>query len=56
MFNKYLPYFIFKRLFGDRKQFGSKIDYNDKEFLLYLENIEKFYNDSQKGSIGKIPL
>lgn len=54
MINKYLPYFIFKPLFGDRKQFGLQIDETDPDYRLWKENYLQFYNDNQKGKIGSI--
>ena len=54
MVYKILPYCIFRNLFGDRKQFGLIIQKNDPDFKEWTKNYEKFYNDSQKGSIGKI--
>ncbi|WP_141047383.1 class I SAM-dependent methyltransferase [Aliarcobacter cryaerophilus] len=54
MVYKYLPYFMFKPLFGDRKKWGLKADFSDKEYIEALkeENVQKFYNDNQKGNIG----
>jgi len=53
MIRKILPYSIKKILFGDRKQFGTKCDYKDPEYLDWSKNYLKFYEDNQKGSIGK---
>ena len=53
MIYKYLPYFIFKPLFGDRKKWGLKIVKDDYDYLKSLENMQKFYNDTQKGGVGK---
>lgn len=53
MIRKYLPYFLNKRLFGDRKQFGTKCDYNDPDYLEWSKNYLKFYVDNQKGSLGE---
>ena len=53
MIYKYLPYFIFKPLFGDRKKWGLQTDFNDKDFRKWQDECYlKFYNDNQKGSIG----
>ncbi|RXJ54413.1 class I SAM-dependent methyltransferase [Candidatus Marinarcus aquaticus] len=54
MIYKYLPYFMFKPLFGDRKKWGLKADFSDEEYIEALkeENVQKFYQDNQKGSIG----
>ena len=32
-----LPYFIKKRLFGDRKKHGIKVDEHDEEWGMWLE-------------------
>jgi len=53
MIYKYLPYFIFKPLFGDRKRWGLKIIQEDEDYQKSLKNMQKFYNDTQKGGIGK---
>ncbi len=54
MIYKYLPYFLFKPLFGDRKKFGLTIDENDSDYKLWQnECYLKFYADNQKGTIGK---
>ena len=53
MLYKYLPYFIFKPLFGDRKRWGLKIIQEDEDYQKSLKNMQKFYNDTQKGGIGK---
>ena len=50
---KYLPYFIFKPLFGDRKKWGLKTDFQDSDFRIWQDECYlQFYNDNQKGSIG----
>ena len=55
MIYKYLPYFIFKPLFGDRKKYGLQTDFNDKDFRKWQDECYlEFYNDNQKGSIGTI--
>lgn len=54
MLYKYLPYFISKRLFGDRKKFGLKLDKNDPDYLEWEKNYLKFYIDNQKNHLGKI--
>ncbi len=56
MLYKYLPYCINKRLFGDRKRYGIIADFNDKDYIeaLKSENVQKFYNETQKNHIGKI--
>jgi len=53
MLYKYLPYFIFKPLFGDRKKWGLQTDFNDKDFRKWQDECYlEFYNDNQKGNIG----
>lgn len=53
MIYKYLPYFIFKPLFGDRKKWGLKTDFEDKDFRKWQDECYlQFYNDTQKGNIG----
>ena len=53
MIYKYLPYFIFKPLFGDRKKWGLKTNYEDKDFRKWQDECYlEFYNDNQKGTIG----
>ena len=53
MLYKYLPYFIFKPLFGDRKKWGLQTDYNDSDFIKWQQDCYlQFYNDTQKGTIG----
>ncbi|WP_323594879.1 class I SAM-dependent methyltransferase [Aliarcobacter butzleri] len=55
MIYKYLPYFIFKPLFGDRKKWGLKTDYEDNDFIKWYEECYvKFYHDTQKGTIGTV--
>ena len=55
MIYKYLPYFIFKPLFGDRKKYGLQTDFNDKDFRKWQDECYlEFYNDNQNGSIGTI--
>lgn len=53
MIRKLLPYSIYKVLFGDRKQFGTKCDYKDSEYLDWSKNYLKFYEDNQKGTLGE---
>jgi SAM-dependent methyltransferase len=53
MLYKILPYFIFKPLFGDRKKWGLKTDFNDKDFRTWQDECYlEFYEDNQKGTIG----
>lgn len=53
MLYRYLPYFIFRRLFGDRKRWGLKTDFEDKDFRKWQDEYYfQFYDDNQKGSVG----
>lgn len=53
MIYKYLPYFLFKPLFGDRKKWGLQTDFKDKDFRKWQDECYlEFYEDNQKGSIG----
>jgi SAM-dependent methyltransferase len=52
MIYKILPYFIFKKLFGDRKKFGLIPNYTDPDWQSWLKNFFTFYIDNQKGNIG----
>jgi len=54
MLYKYIPYSLFKRFFGDRKKYGSKICPEDEDYKKWQKNYVKFYTEVQKGSIGKI--
>lgn len=55
MLYKFLPYFLFRPLFGDRKKWGLQTDYQDQDFQKWQnEYYLKFYEDNQKGSIGTI--
>ncbi|MCE5250871.1 class I SAM-dependent methyltransferase [bacterium] len=39
MLYKYLPNFIFKSLFGDRKQWGNQPFANDKDFIYWMDKL-----------------
>ncbi len=55
MLYKILPYWIFEPLFGDRKRWGLKTDYQDQDFLTWQnESYLQFYQDNQKGKIGTV--
>lgn len=54
MIYKYLPYFIFKSLFGDRKKYTGEIDHNDPDWHNWKKGNLEFYHNVQKGSIGHI--
>lgn len=49
-----LPYFLSKRLFGDRKRYGKKIIETDRCWIELTKNYLDFYNETQKKSIGHI--
>jgi len=52
MIYKYSPYFIFKRLWGDRRQYGLVRDVKDIDFVKWLSVCHKFYSETQKGTLG----
>jgi SAM-dependent methyltransferase len=54
MIYKILPYFLFKRLWGDRKKFGLIPDYNDPDWSKWQNSYYTFYIDNQKGNLGSI--
>ena len=45
MIRNFLPYFIYKRFFGDRRKYQTKIKINDKDWKLWLAHIEKIYSE-----------
>lgn len=55
MLYKYLPYFVFKALFGDRRKFGLKPEFDDSDFIRWRnKQYLEFYSNTQKRGIGKI--
>jgi SAM-dependent methyltransferase len=52
MIRSFLPYSIFKVLFGDRKTFGLKVWEKDSCWEAYQKIIFTFYVETQKNSIG----
>ena len=55
MIRNYLPYFIFKRLFGDRRKYKNKFFSNDSDWLKWNEFWAKdFYYNKQHKGIGSI--
>ena len=57
MFRNYIPYPVFKRLFGDRRQFGLITNENDHDWIIFHdnENLWDFYeNTQQKGFADKV--
>ncbi len=51
---KYLPYFVSKRLFGDRTKFGLTIIPEDSDWQEWEKRFLEFYYVNQKASVGKI--
>ena len=48
-----MPYSIYKRLWGDRKQYGLVKDTDDREWKIWLENsYSDFYVNTQNRGIG----
>ena len=54
MIRNFLPYFIYKRLFGDRLKYKTKIKTNDRDWKLWLTHIEKIYSHREESLWGKI--
>lgn len=52
MLYPYLPYFIFKRLYGDRRKYGSRVDYSDPEFKIWKDKYFEFYKNYCEKGIG----
>lgn len=52
MLYKRVPYNIFRYLFGDRRQFGTKINPEDRDYILWLNKYLQFYQDNQKKGVG----
>lgn len=50
---RYLPYPIFKRLFGDRKRYGGGVDPADPSWIEWQEKLMRFYESTQKSGLGK---
>ena len=49
---KFLPYFLKKRLWGDRDNFGLVADKNDPSWKEWNNIYTKFYKSNQRGNIG----
>ena len=49
---KFLPYFLKKRLWGDRDNFGLVVDENDPSWKEWNNIYTKFYKSNQRGNIG----
>ncbi len=54
MIRNFLPYFIYKKLFGDRRKYQTKIKVNDKDWKLWLAHIEKIYSLREESLPGSI--
>ena len=54
MIRKYLPYFIYKRLFGDRRKYYDKFDKDDRDWLSWIDNITATYEHRDKSLIDKL--
>jgi len=53
MVSNRLPYFLTKRLFGDRKKFGLNPDVNDSEWIIWMQkSVSDFYRNTQLKGIG----
>jgi SAM-dependent methyltransferase len=50
--SKYLPYFVFKRLWGDRKKFGIKSIEGDPDWQEWERTCISIYTDTQQKGIG----
>jgi ubiquinone/menaquinone biosynthesis C-methylase UbiE len=48
-----MPYFIFSKLFGDRKRFGLIADVKDPDWTEWGKRYLDFYNQNQKQGIGQ---
>ena len=49
----YLPNKINKVLFGDRLQYGFKVNEDDADWVQWLSVYSDFYSNTQKKGIGK---
>jgi len=54
MLRKNLPYPTYKRLFGDRKKYGLKVNEGDDDWILFHESVTlwDFYHTTQRRGIG----
>jgi SAM-dependent methyltransferase len=52
-FGHRLPHFLSAPLFGDRRQFGLVIRYDDPDWVAWQTLFQDFYQDTQKEGIGK---
>jgi SAM-dependent methyltransferase len=49
---KFLPYFIYKRLWGKRKQFGPEVNQDDSCWKAWNSIQENAYNQTQRDKLG----
>ncbi len=54
MLYKYLPYVLAKRLFGDRRRFGLKVDAADPDYQEFLKQYVDLFTNTQKTGLGHI--
>ena len=54
MIRKYLPYFVYKRLFGDRRKYYRKFDKDDQDWLSWINTITATYEHRDKSLIDKL--
>jgi SAM-dependent methyltransferase len=53
MLNQFFPYFIYRRLWGDRESFASLPDVEDPDWKVWLEKgYTDFYQNTQQKGIG----
>jgi ubiquinone/menaquinone biosynthesis C-methylase UbiE len=52
MIRDFLPYFIYRRLFGDRLKYQDKFLENDNDWIKWSNYYSKFYSDTQTKGIG----
>ncbi len=53
LIRNYLPYYINKKLFGDRDRYGQKPNLNDSEWIYWRKNYLHFNNVLQKSFLTK---
>jgi SAM-dependent methyltransferase len=54
MIRNFLPYFIFRRLFGDRRKYQNKFSENDSDWLIWSKFWEEFYETTQQSGVGAV--
>jgi ubiquinone/menaquinone biosynthesis C-methylase UbiE len=53
MIRKFLPYPLYKRLFGDRRKYYCNFDKDDQDWLSWIDNITTTYEHRDKSLIDK---